>query len=349
MRNSRVLFLVLALLMMVVMFVACNADAPTSDDQEQQEVQGSGSEQVSDTDQKDPYVIGVDLFYKSDEYYLDIEVCMKKAAEELGIDLDIQNADTDLSNQIQQVEDFIAKGVDAILISAVDPVGSYACVEAANAAGIPIFMFDGVTENKEGITAYSIGDFYGEGVKGGEWAKAYIEENLDGKAKFAVLDYFPSAVICGGRANGFIDTLEAMEGVELVAHQDGSATRDGGMSTMETILTDNQNDVDVVFAINYESGAGAAAAIEAVDADTIVVAIAWNAEGYESMENGNSRIMKSFVIPASPLETAKMVNVVADYLNGKDIEKEVFMDCYVYDETNVAESGWRDIVASREE
>ena len=345
MKKFRILFLLMALLMSFALFAACDADSKTDD----AATDDSEDSQDVSQEQEDPYLIGVDLFYKSDEYYLDIEVCMKKAAEELGVELDIQNADTDLSNQIQQVEDFIAKGVDAILISAVDPVGSYACVEAATEAGIPIFMFDGVTENKEGITAYSIGDFYGEGVKAGEWAEVYINENLSGSAKYAVIDYFPSAVVCGQRAQGFIDTLDAMDGVEMVAHQDGSATRDGGMATMETILTDNQSDVDVVFAINYESGAGAAAAIEDTGADTIVVAIAWNAEGYENMENGNSPIMKAFVIPAPPTETATMVNVVLDYLNGESIETEVFMDCYVYDETNIAESGWRDIVASREE
>ncbi len=351
MKAKKFLVLFMSVVMLVTLLAGCgqndavgndgnDSPEPSAPAQNTDDEQGSGEE-------KDKFVIGVDLFYKSDEYYLDIETCMRMRAEELGVDLVVQNADTDLATQVQQVEDFITKGVDAILISAVDPVGSYACVEAANAANIPIFMFDGVTENKEGIVAHTMGDFVEEGVKAGEWAKKYIEENLDGEATYAVLDFFPSPIICGGRTSGFMSVLDEIDGITRVAHQDGGATREGGMSVMEDILTANNNDVDLVFAINYESGAGAASAIEAAGADTKVICVSWNAEGFEKLEN-KDKYMQAYLLAAIPTDIATMIDVIYDHLSGETVEKEVFMDSLIVDQETIKDLDWRPIVEARE-
>jgi ABC-type sugar transport system substrate-binding protein len=279
------------------------------------------------------------------EYYLDIEVCLRKRAEELGVELLVQNADTVLSAQVQQIEDFIARKVDAIMFAPVDPIGAYACVEAANAAGIPIFEYDGSTENLKGVAAHTTEEFIKEGEKAGEWAKTYIEKNWDGKATYAVLDYFPSPVVCGGRTKGFMDIVDTLPGVERVALQDGKATRDGGMAVMEDILTANKNNVDLVFCINYESGAGAAAAIEAAGAKTKVVCVAWNAEGFEKLEN-KDKYMQAYLMP-DPNETAKLLDVIKDALDGKQISETVFQDYYMVDQDTISEFDWRSIVAMR--
>ncbi len=347
MKIKRLLAVVLTAVMLLTLFAGCGQAKPVESTSPSPSGDAQTTPQGSGDGEKKRFVIGVDLFYKSDEYYLDIETCMRLKAEELGVDLVIQNADTNLATQVQQVEDFITKKVDAILISAVDPVGSYACVEAANAANIPIFMFDGVTENKEGIVAHTMGDFVKEGEKAGEWAKKYIEENMGGKASYAVLDYFPSAIICGGRTQGFMSVLDKMDGVSRVAHQDGKATREGGMSVMEDILTANNNKVDVVFAINYESGAGAAAAIEAAGADTKVVCVSWNAEGFEKLEN-KDKYMQAYLLAAIPTDIASMIDVIIDHLSGKTVEKEVFMDSLIVDQKTIKDLDWRSIVEARD-
>ena len=41
------------------------------------------------------YTIGVSLLYRSDEFYIDIENLLKREAEELGIELIVQDANCD--------------------------------------------------------------------------------------------------------------------------------------------------------------------------------------------------------------------------------------------------------------
>ena len=321
---KKALSLLLAVLMIVALCAGC-ASGEKEDDQ---------------------LVFGVSLYYRSDEYYVDIENCMKREADRLGVKLDIQDANTDLSKQIQQVEDFISNGVDAIIISPCDPAGSAACVAAANEAGIPIFTCDGILDDVTDVTAYTTCDFYADGVKTGEWAANYIQENLGGKAKVAILDYPPSPIVCGQRADGFADAVTKLDGVEVVARQNCMGSRTEGMSVMENILTANSNDIDVVFAINYEAGAGAAAAIEAANADTIVTCVAWSKEGLEKLDAGDD-ILKAFMLGV-PSDHAKLIEVAKNYCEGKEIEKEVTYEYIVVDHDTLNDKvDWKSIIEMR--
>lgn len=309
----------------------------------------AASEQQSaaeNNDSEKKYTFGVSLFYRSDEFYVDIENMMKIAAEEAGVELIIQDANADASAQMRQFEDFIQMGVDAILFSPCDPVACASAVEAANAAGIPVFTYDGTVEDNSGIASGMYSDFYADGYAAGTWAKEYIEKNLDGKANVAILDFPASPIVCGLRADGFQDAVEELEGVNVVARQDGKATRTGGMEVMENILTANGNAVDLVFAINYESGAGAASAIESAGADGKVVCVAWGQEALQKIED-NDPYVKALLL-GDPRDQAEIVNVAKAYLDGKEVEKETYYSYYMVTNENLKEKiDWKAIIDLR--
>jgi len=281
---------VLALLILLTMFAGCGTDkAPANTGNTSQQTEkasgndedkSSGSEQKVAEDSAKKKVIGISLFYRRDEYYKDLESSFKYEAEKLGYNLIIQDADADPAKQTQQLEDFVQQKVDAIALSACDPAGLVPAIDAASDAGIPVFTYDGPSESKKVITHVGF-DFYEDGVSIGKWAKKYIEDNLGGKAKVAIIDFPQSAIVCGLRAKGFRDVMESMEGVKVVAQQDGKASRTDSMAVMENILTANP-DVNVVFGINYDTAAGAAAAIQAAGRnDIIVTGGAWGVEPFE--------------------------------------------------------------------
>ena len=64
------------------------------------------------------------------------------AAQELGAEVNVQNANGDLEEQISQIEYFINKKVDAIVIVANDSGGLSEAVEEAHRAGIPVIAYD---------------------------------------------------------------------------------------------------------------------------------------------------------------------------------------------------------------
>lgn len=118
------------------------------------------------------------------------------------------------------------------------------------------------------------------------------------------------------------------------------------MEVMENILTANNNEVDLVFAINYESGAGAAAAIEAADAKGGVVCVAWGEEALQKVEN-NDPYLKG-VLLGDPSDQAEIINVAKDYLDGKDIEKETYYSYYMVTSEDLNEKiDWKAIIDLR--
>ncbi len=93
----------------------------------------------------------------------------KKAAEEMGVDLDIQNGQGDLSKQIAVVQQFIAQKKDVLVIAASDSKGIAPAVKLANQAGIPVIANQTVIDGAESVTYVgsdnvTYGRYLGKGV-----------------------------------------------------------------------------------------------------------------------------------------------------------------------------------------
>lgn len=290
-------------------------------------------------------VVGVSLYYRRDEYYVDLETAFRSYGAEKGYDIVVSDADGDVATQISQVEDFITQGVDVILLSATDPTALIAPTQEAIDAGIPVICYDGSIDSD--ITATKVVfDFYEDGAMAGEWAKEYIEENLGGKAKVAILDFPASPIVCGQRAQGFKETVSQLEGVEIVAQQDGKATRTDSMSTMENILTANP-DVDLVYGINYDTGAGAAAAIEAANSKAVVACNGWAEEGFLQLENNNSSI-KCIAASSPETQAHDAIDAIAPALAGEDLPEETMSHSTLLTVDNIKDYDWRSIVEARQ-
>ncbi|HHW32389.1 MAG TPA: sugar ABC transporter substrate-binding protein [Clostridiaceae bacterium] len=339
----KVFAVLLALVLMVTAFAACGSDKKSDTGSDSTKETEKTSETTTSEGKKK--VIGISLFYRRDEYYKDLESSFIYEAEKAGYEVIIQDADADPAKQTQQLEDFVQKKVDAIALAAADPAGLVPAIEAAVAAGIPVITYDGPSESDKVITHVGF-DFYQDGASVGEWVKKYINENLGGKAEVAIIDFPQSAIVCGLRAQGFRDVMETMEGVKIVAQQDGKASRTDSMSVMENILTAHP-DVDVVFGINYDTCAGAAAAIEAAGrTDIIVTGGAWGEEPFTKLEN-NDPILKAFFVTSPAVQAADTIKALTEYWEGKEVPKDYMSESKVYDATNIKELDWKAIVARR--
>ena len=68
-------------------------------------------------------------------------------AQSLGATVDVQNANGDVDKQIEQVDHLIEKGVDCLVIIAVDATALTDSVEKAHEAGIPVVAYDRILTN----------------------------------------------------------------------------------------------------------------------------------------------------------------------------------------------------------
>ena len=303
------------------------------------------SQKPAEESGEDKITVGVSLFYRRDEYYKDLDAAFQKEAKAAGIEIIIQDADADVAKQTQQIEDFVQKGVDAIAIAACDPEGAVPAINAAVEAGVPVVTYDG-TANTDKISTFVGFDYYDAGVMVGEWASKYIQEELGGKAKIAVIDFPQSSIVCGLRAKGFIDIVTKLPDVEIVAQQDGKASRSDSMNVMENILTANP-EVQIVYGINFDTCAGAKAAIQAAGRDDIiVVGTAYSEEAFKALED-NDPILKAFATSLPQIQAKDTIAAIVKILNKGEVPKETLSKSKMYDSSSIKEFDWKAIIAAR--
>lgn len=340
-RTLKKLFAIGLAMAMLFGTAACGAKEEAPAEAPAEEEEGAPAEEAAD----DKIVVGVNLYYKRDEYYADLDSTFKSYGAELGYEIVITDADGDVPTQINQVEDFVTQGVDVILIAVADPEALIPPIEEAVNSGIPVICYDGGI-NGTGIAATKcIFDYPENGKLMAEWVMEYVDENLGGAAKIAILDFPASAAVGVPTVNSFIETVSAHEGIEIVAQQDGKASRVDSMAATENILTANP-DLDLLFAFNMDMGIGAVNAIEAAGSDAVVCCGAWGQEGFEMLENGHP-ILKA-IIAASPVTQATdALNAVAPALAGEELPDETLSHGTLLTQENIKDFDWRSVIEAR--
>ncbi|MDO4260935.1 MAG: substrate-binding domain-containing protein [Eubacteriales bacterium] len=101
------------------------------------------------------------------------------AAQELGADVNIQNANGDMQEQIAQIDYFIEKQMDVIVVVQVasdeDQIGLRAALGRAKRAGIPVVAYDRLVLNG-GVDYYVSFDNEAVGRLMGEHMREHLEE-----------------------------------------------------------------------------------------------------------------------------------------------------------------------------
>lgn len=81
-----------------------------------------------------------------------------------GFDTDLQYAEDDIPNQLAQIENMITRGVDVLVIAAIDGTTLSNALENAHAAGIPVIAYDRLIRDSANVDYYATFDNFQVGV-----------------------------------------------------------------------------------------------------------------------------------------------------------------------------------------
>ncbi|WP_243466021.1 substrate-binding domain-containing protein [Sodalis glossinidius] len=152
---------------------------------------------------------------------------MKAESQRENVTLNISIANQDMNKQLSDVEDFITKKVDAIIISPVDSRGVQAAIIKAEKAGIPVVSVDVAAEGVP-VISHVATDNYAGGVEAGR----LMGKLLNGKGDVAIIDY-PALQSVVARVDGFKKGFVETHGVKIVAIQPG-ITRAEALTTAQS-------------------------------------------------------------------------------------------------------------------
>jgi ribose transport system substrate-binding protein len=248
---------------------------------------------------------------------------VKAGAEAAGKETGVQiywngpSNETDISSQINIVEDAITRRVDGIMIAPSHRDSLVPVVERAKRAGIPVTIFDsGIgTENYVSYVAT-------DNLQGGVMAAERLAERLNGKGRIAVLGLKAGSVSTDERERGFQDTIkQKYPGIQIVAFQYGEANRSTSIDRATDILTAHP-DIDGFFSSNEPSTVGAAQAIKQKGASGKIVLVGFDSSP-NLIDDLKAGVIDSLIIQNPYRMGYDGVKTLVDKLNGKEPPRRI--------------------------
>ncbi len=205
-------------------------------------------------------------------------------AEELGYDLTVLSPEKndDAAGQVKIVEDLVQRGVGGIAVCAHDDKAIVTAVKKANEAGIPIVIFNSLTDLPDGdVYAYTGYDQEAGGANIADW----VNKVMDGKANVAILEGLPGFHTTA-RAGGFTKRIEEKyPDIKVVATQAADWAREKGMNVATNMFQANDT-IQVFYGLNDEMALGAAQAMKQIGKEGILtVGIDGNPNAMEAIKN----------------------------------------------------------------
>ncbi len=243
------------------------------------------------------------------------------------------SADYDLGKQFSQIDNFIAAGVDVILLNAADAKAIAPAVKRAQAAGIAVVGVDVAAVGADAVVQTN-------NVQAGTIACEYLVEKIGGKGN-VIIQNGPQVSAVVDRVNGCKEVLAKHPDVKLLdSAQDAKGSREGGLNVMQGHLT-RFTDLAGVFTINDPQAIGSDLAAKQLGRQNIVITSVDGAPDIEGALKGNTMVQASS--SQDPYAMAQLaVQIGYDIINGKKpAEPMILMESKLITRDNVAEyRGW---------
>jgi len=324
---KKALYVVSILMVAGILLTACATPAAAPAAEEAVEEAAPAEEEAAPAEEAtDEVVVGFSMLTRTHTFYKLMEEGLTAESETLGVEVVAVDSEKDIAKQLDQVQDFIAQEVDAIILTPVDSAGIEPAIKLANDAGIPVFTMDTAASGEGDVVSHVATDNYAGGVLDAE----YAADVLDGEGQVAILGCAGIESI-GQRTAGFEDTMANYPDIEIVAVTDCKC--DGAVAADQTAdLLVTYPDLKLIFGTGDPFGLGAVTSIDAVGADVKVVSLDGLPEGIAEVKKGGNFLITVAQDPDKIARTT-LQNIVK-YLDGEDVEPLVQISPYVIDINN---------------
>ena len=201
--------------------------------------------------------VGMTIQDLNNQVWASRAVALKEKIESHNGSFTYVGCENNASKQISQIENFIASGVDIIMVHPADDSAINSALQKVP-EDIKVFVYDSDLEN--GDVRFLL-DNYEAGKLIGKMAAEWINDKLNGEAEVAIINW-PQLEILLERENGIKDSLAEIAPNAKVVASAPALTPADAISAVETMLQAHP-DIQIVCSIG---GGGAAGANEAFKA-----------------------------------------------------------------------------------
>ena len=270
--------------------------------------------------------IGVSMDKFDDNFLTVLRNSMAEYAKTVpGVTLQIEDAKDDVSKQLSQVQNFIANGVNAIIVNPVDTSATAAITKAAADAGVPL-----VYVNREPIDVDKLGPkaafVASNEAESGTLETKDVCKLLGGKGNILVIEGVLSNQSAVQRTKDVHEVISTPDcnGMKVIAEQTANYDRTQGQNLMTNWLSKGMK-FDAVVSNNDEMAIGAIQAMKSAGVDTkkmIVGGIDATQDGLAAMKAGD---LKVTVFQDAAGQGKGAVDAALALASGKPVDKKVYI------------------------
>lgn len=281
--------------------------------------------------------VGVALFSFDDLFLSVLRNNIEQEAAKTGTTLQMEDGKNEVGVQLNQIQNFVAAGVDGIIIDTVDSDATQAMSDAAAEAGIPLVYVGRHPINIDHLPPKQA--FVGSDEKqSGTLQAQEVCRLLNGKGKALIM----MGTI--GDNNATLRTRDihevfatpACKGIEIVDEQTANFMRTDGNNLMTNWLTAGL-DFDAVIANNDEMAIGAIQALKANGRDmksVVVAGIDATADALAAMEAGDLDVT---VFQNAAGQGKGAVATINKLMKGEPVDQKVWIPFELVTPANMAD------------
>ena len=286
--------------------------------------------------------IGVSMAKFDDNFLTVLRNGIQAQADAAGISVQIEDAADDVAKQLDQINNFIASGVDAIIVNPVDTSATQAMTDAAAAAGVPLVYvnrqpinLDTLPDNQAFVASQeSESSRQGFIEQCNQWAAAGKTE-----VNVYVMQGQLSNQAAVQRTQNYYDVMEAGEcavKVNVIDQQTANWNRDEAQNLMTNWLSTGAA-FDGVLANNDEMALGAIQAMKAAGIsmdDVIVSGVDATQDALASMQAGELDIT---VFQNAAAQGGGALDAALKLAAGEAVDQAVFVPFELVTPANIAD------------
>ncbi len=257
----------------------------------------------------------------------------EKVAAANNVDLLWVSANMDVNTQISQIQQFINRKVDLIIVGAVNSATLAPQFEAAKKAGVPVVGVNmAIRAPSDALLASYVGP---DDVGAGAQVANQVITKLGGKGNVVILQGPIGQSAEVDRTAGIKQALAKAPGIKVLAWQPGKWDRTLSYNVTQDWLSRFGSQVNGIIAENDDMAIGAVQALKAKGLEgKIVVA------GIDGIKDGMREVQAGTMVGTSlqnaALEMGEAVQVSVDYLQGRPYPRKALLHMIPVDKANVA-------------
>jgi len=286
--------------------------------------------------------IGVSMALFDDNFLTVLRNGIQSYADANGISVQIEDAQNDVAKQLDQINNFIASGVDAIIVNPVDTSATQAMSDAAAAAGVPL-----VYVNRQPINLDSLPDnqafVASNEVDSGTLETIQMCDNWAAEGKTEVNVYVLQGELSNQaavqRTQDIYDVIEAGKckvKINVIDQQTANWSRDQAQNLMTNWLSTGTA-FDGVISNNDEMAIGAIQAMKAAGIDMATVQVGGVDATQDALAAMQAGDLDVTVFQNAKAQGEGAINAAVALAKGEAVDQTVWVPFELVTPANVAD------------